>query len=475
MLLLDSVLPSPIDLTKTVIGPKSPEQKGDREQYLLKFNETASLTDELFKSRIICGNQDEYDAAPDNVKLVTESRDMISQHLERRVANFLNQLVVSYKTNLHFEIGFTEHQGESSKALEIAFEQLAIKKVTRNAAHSSTIPSIYAYDKTAWDAYVENGGDRPQGFIYIKNSDCYKGNNSTLSAIRDINEADIVIDGNPGHLHLRQTAINLLNESSLGNIDPQAGIIAFVDALAAITEAKKGEVAKPGVKKALEIYSEELVGIKRAVRDSSMIDHLLNIKISDATTEELNRRVYNLRFKAIRDNQIAQTKMHMHIENWKGHIYKKLKLTKKPPNFDEIFKHVVVSVMRTEADKIKMKKFWNLGPMPLRAEKTKRLIESEKLYLTFLVSALSSVLLWLDHDEVVNRSLVSLALRESSHLTQRELSRRIALQFPDIPNSQSSISRMENRVRIIDADYAIKLSKVYNVDPCVFIPQFFNE
>jgi len=58
---------------------------------------------------------------------------------------------------------------------------------------------------------------------------------------------------------------------------------------------------------------------------------------------------------------------------------------------------------------------------------------------------------------------------------QWRLGNEIAALFPYAAASQSTISRIENRIKLVTPPIAKELSTVFRIDPGLFMPHFFYD
>lgn len=487
----NTVIPTRVNMITTHIGPTynedSVKAKG-REKYCHRNNETISTVDRVNEVNTINTVTAEQTAkVKDERQFIATYEEMIIDHIERRVAVLFQQIVISYKTFLHFEIGKTQHQAESAKTLTIK-DHLGKKNVLckRNAAHSSTLPCIIAYENQAWESHVNDGTPKPEGFVYVKGGDVYRNANSTLNMPRAVNEADIEIDGEQGKGLARDFAINLLNDSAKGKIEPDIGIRNFLDSVIDITQQKAASTKRgEGVKKALEIFVQAFTDIKtRIENDSEALDQLLGVQVNEEHhNTPIQKKIYHLRYKAIRDNQFAQTAMITKINSVRDRVLQVVGPKRKPTYFDEAFRQVLCEQMRLKSDKKRIYKLFNnpqdhylraTQARTARFESTKaKIVQNQLNPIKVLANELGSDLRNLKRDEVLRRGLVTRELRNSMNLTQSELAKKIKNVYPTTAASQPTISRIENNIKLVNKVYAEQLSDVFDVDPALLIPSFF--
>jgi hypothetical protein len=94
-------------------------KKNSREQFPVILNETPSLTDHVFRDSQNPFPDLETDTLastlPSVEEIIEKYRDLIFEHVSRRIAFFFQQLICCFQTKLHFEIGHVVSQGASAK------------------------------------------------------------------------------------------------------------------------------------------------------------------------------------------------------------------------------------------------------------------------------------------------------------------------------------------------------------------------
>ncbi len=474
------VLPSPLKVGDYV-GPRIGRTSGPRDQFQHPLNETCSLRDPVHWEQVYNVVVRELARLKQPRELIADYREPITEAIHRRVAIMFQQLVVCYNTGLHFELGWTSHQAKSAPALKVKTRSGEHKICTRNAAHSSTIPCLNAYEGAAWDSYAQGRGTRPQGFVYMRNADTFRWWNSTINMPRDVNEADREIDEKTNDSTLRKDALAILNRAAKGEITPEQGLMLFLDTAAAVTARRHRVVTKPGIKEALSYYVEDLADIKDGlVFDPTQFDQLLDVQV-DGSEEAANLRsmVYRLRFQAIRWAHLEQSKLLQKVEALRAEV---LGTGRKPTYFDAAFRHLLIEVMPTPADRKRIMKLYNLpNPRSFRQtvarkstyDSTKQKVQGHLARIQFVGKELSLAMRRLRVEEEQRRGGVLKAVRNEAGLSQARFGSKLKAQFPNTPASQSTISRSETGVRIVTQEYAKQLSKVLKIDPACFMPQFW--
>jgi DNA-binding XRE family transcriptional regulator len=482
-----SSIPAPI-LPNQFIGPLSPNCKVDREHHSHHLNHTCSLMDHIYGKTIEAKTEEEYQCCTSPRYLVSNYNEQIEQHIERRVIFFWHQLLAVYGTRLHFEIGPTMDQAESAPSLDIKHQNTTRKLSTRNAAHSSTFPCLLACSIEDWEKHISKKTPKPQTFVFLKGSDLYKNSNATIDMLRDINEADSQLDGTHHNSAFSNQSMELLNQASLGLINPEDALKTFVKAATQMTVNKLKEPLKDGVKTALELYQNKLEDIQDTLKtDPDWFYHHLDVSIPDDKSNCMKSMILRIRCQAIRANLLGQAQIAAKIEVVKNQIFKSIKLQniKKPAALEDAFRHLIIQSMTTEKDKERIIKFFAIPPESYNLRATKgrmqRLTKAkEKLMsqISIIQSLAKELKMDMYHMRVAQerqRGDSMRSLRFAKNWTQKELGNQIKRSFPQEPASQATVSRCERGERLISIDLAQKLSKVFNISPGLLLPQFFND
>ncbi len=476
------VLPTRID---GYVGPPV-KTIGTREKYLHQLSRTCSVSDPLFPVNVktIKVAKPIFDALKDPIRRVEAHQHVIEDALERRVSIFIQQLVAVYGTRLHFKVGTTSAQPQSAGA--ITLESPSGKKATykRDAAHSSTIPVLWASKQV--------GGDQ---FVFMKESQAHTLSNSGISCAKEINEADREIDEKyKAHSLLRDKAIAILNRASNGDITLEEGVTLFLDAALLITNERRLNAKEPAVRRVLDFYSDHFAYIRDGVVfDAAFFDEHLNVRIDpDDRASTTRRTIYHLRFKAIQDAHLAQSKLVARVKKVKAEVMGVV--TRKPTYFDDAFYYTLVAQMSTPLDRKAVIKMFNLPgegigiwrsqDPAVKIDKAstrkatylgtkKRKVTPHVAKIKALATELKLEMRHLRTEEILKRGAVLRVVRNERGWQQWRLGNKIKAAFPHAPASQSTISRSETGVRIVDKDYARKLAYVLKVDPGLFMTQSF--
>lgn len=366
------------------VAPKSADD--DRGHWDIADNTTASVRDAYFpKERddhINAAKTKKVATGPLKVQIATQekaailtnqvarlslNRAVLTDHLEDRVSSFLVQIVDCYDTDLHFTIGVTENQTEStSKAILKMPAGFAAPaggdEVNFASAHHGTLPCIYAYPRTEWDVWKLKGSataaGKPEPIVYMKNTDTYYNNNACTGLEKVINQADIDVDGNvtekqvefpskimpDNEIKLRQYTIELLNKASRKEIDPLEGFNLFMNKLEATIDILAVNLTEPEKKEIFRVWKEHFQGIKTDYQadQKSFIAKLLGIHIPRTERDciQLDDLIFPRRLSLLKLKNQYISKLNAKITGVRSDILEGT--AKTPKNFDKAFKVAVI-------------------------------------------------------------------------------------------------------------------------------------
>lgn len=483
-------------------------------QYEHVLGETPSLTDRIFKDKgskqIVDFSQSVrlrpelslYDYRHDNplpalAKLdhkfvISEYKEMIEEHVERRVLFFFQELIACYKTNLHFESVGAMDQGKSADAIFLIIGGKREPFIVRQAAHSCGNPRLIAYDKTLWDNY-ESGRSKtkPEGFVYLYGTDLYRLMNSTMSMPKWMNNADREIEEKTLNSLLREIGNTILNKSSQGLITPDEGLNEYIqESLSQVVAAQKrlsNAKKDPEVQEVLRYYKEYLNKFEATINENpKFLDTFLDIKIGDATQSEKSRRIIlQMRYAAIRNCRLNQSILMQKIAKLKEEILADCKgeEKRKPDHFDAAFNTLLVEQARTSEDRKRVQTLLNFSPANYAAQytggahtkflNTKQSLSIHLKKIIFVVREILEDMRGFRTIEIQERSRSIKTLRGMKGWTQRDLGRELAIIYPNAAASQSTICRIERDVKLVTERIAKEFSHVFGVDQGLFMPFFY--
>lgn len=346
----------------------------------------------------------------------------------------------------------------------------------RNAAHSSTLPCLLAYDAKDWALYQAKKTKMPKGWIFLKGTDSYRLWNSTINMPRWINMVDLQIDGTSRNRKLRYQTLNLINATAQGELDPEEGLELFIEFAIKQVEISCKAATQSMYIKILNLYKYELESTQVSFKHnrSMWIESLLNIRISDEPSRKI---IYQIRYQAIRDAQLGQAELMQKIDLVKKKISSSYQ--KKPAYFEAAFRSLLIAEVCTKKNRQRLEKLYNFSYFDFKArlsgarlhlfDHTKiMLAEKYRLQITALSTEMVRDMQELRNKEALQRSQISKLLRHAKKWTQKRLGQELSM-------SQSTISRIENCYKLITLPIAEKLSVVFSVDVGLFMPHFFYD
>lgn len=488
--------------------------KKEREQYAPVLSETCSLTDRIFQDAssqqklnfqvhpwlqpterltdYVYTNPYPVKALLKTKSCIREYRGMIREHIERRILFFFQQMIVCHQTKLHFESVGALHQGASASAITMNVKGRQKKYAVRQAAHSCGNPCLVAYDNAQWQQYQKGIIAKPQGFVFLEGTDFYRINNSTMNMPKWINDADREIDEKTTYSKLRAKGEAIINRDSQGLVTPDEGMIEYIQAALDEVDAAQLRLSKlekdSEVQEVLTYYKKYLKKIQRTVEEDPLfLEKFLNLKLGDATQNEKSKRlILQMRYAAIRNCQINQAALIQKIEGLRQKVLTQLtkeNRNRKPDNFDAAFRAVLIEHAQTNEDRQRLEKLLNFSPFNFEAQlqkapkkkyfNTKTSVATHSVQINLIAKEILEDMNKLRTREMVERGQTIKELRWMKNWTQKELGEEIKLAFPLAAASQSTISRIENKKKLVTQQIATEFSKVFGVDPGLFMPHFY--
>lgn len=462
------------------IGPKVQPNKPVRVKHPLIDNLTISLHDDRTKIK-----------AEDHRDMVRQYAEVIEEHIDRRVMSFWHQLVACYGTRLHLELDFTMDQGQSAKRMKVKIAGEAEGEITRNAAHSTTIPSLSACRMKEWKRYQAGEIDKPEMYSFLKGSALYNLTNSTIEVIDVINQADIKIDGEKHDSKFSLKSFDLLNQASMAKISPEDALMIFVNSAISMTAIQAiDDSFEEGINEALKLFLIQLKNVRKRLKTNRywVYEHLDLNTLKDKSVK-MKATALKLRSLAIRNNLLGQAKMADMIDHDKQKIFNRIRKErgpkgKLPPSSEKAFNYLLIDSMKTSRDKLRMKKFLALPPLEYQDKlkkgvskitKAEAFLQPDIKKIRFLAGELSNHMRSMRTEEQLHRGETLKMLRVAKEWSREELSKRLKERFPDEPGSCSTIYRDESGRRPLTLEHARKLSKVMKIPMALLAPQFFNK
>jgi hypothetical protein len=215
----------------------------------------------------------------------------------------------------------------------------------------------------------------------------------------------------------------------------------------------------------------------------------LSLKIGDETQSERSKRVIlQMRYAAVRNCQIEQSALIQKVEAVRKPILAALKAAngnRKPDNFDAAFRVRLISYARTTQDRQRLEKLLNFSPFNFEAQvqggartkylDTKGLLTPYAARIDFLARDILGDMRGLRTQEMYGRGQVVKELRDMKGWRQIDLGAAVKQRFPHAAASQPTISRIENRGKLVTRQIAGEFSQVFGVDSGLFMPNFYYD
>ncbi len=298
--------------------------------YPLRSNVNASLDDEVYpvhpdrklkaellrRGLLYCGRA----VVPKELKAdATVYRDMLIQHLDRRVTALFLQLLMVQGTKKRLAIGGTLAQGERVLWLPQVIDGGGVRYLMkRNACHSATIPHLVGV---------------------FPGSSCDRFQNATLAMPLFINNADSTLDA--GRDGLRNRGLAILQRASDGKIEVEEGVIEFVATL----ESALGEhPPRAEVEGVFAVFRDQMKRIKTATaKGSPLYDRWLDLRPEE--TKKDRRAIHRIRMDCIRINAEAESAVMADIEKAKEAL---VAGKKRPDYYSEAFQYRLLKSLDDE-------------------------------------------------------------------------------------------------------------------------------
>lgn len=237
----------------------------------------------------------------DRKHVIQDKKSWIEDHVDRRIQLFYQQAILCYNTPFIFEAEGAEDQiGQGSNLISHG-----VRLHQTQAAHSSTLPCLYAYPKD------ENGGKiTDKKFVFLKHSHFYLQQNATVELPIEVNQVDTKLDGKTDEEKLRGAALKILNDTAEGKVNPTVAtksfFTVFKNRLNKMIEANGAENPDSIV---LNIYLERLKAVETNLQDKSEIfDQILGVVIPE-NANNLRDLVYKRRYQWIQQSQFIESQI----------------------------------------------------------------------------------------------------------------------------------------------------------------------
>ena len=242
--------------------------------------------------------------------IVNFNQEGIELALDRRVALFFQQCILCYKMPFIFSTQGADDQFGSARAVHLSNKGSNKKVHKREAAHSSTIPTLLARDKNDREGRT---------FVYLKGGSSHAQHNATIGMHVHINGADELLDG-VGKGGLRSASIKILNQVAEG-LSPTQATKDFLKKF-----EKKAETASQHLdpndtrKLVLRAYIQGIQNIAQNIEsDPTIFNRLIGVTIDPDDPKEaiLRKTIYERRYDIIRLEEVLESSIAKRIDDAK--------------------------------------------------------------------------------------------------------------------------------------------------------------
>lgn len=436
---------------------------------------------------------------------IEEHRNLIEEHVDRRMQLFFMQIVCCFRMPLHFT--WIEANDEYGKGgtYKIRNPDGSTTLFKTEAAHSSTLPCLKAYPINEWEEYEAGTGPEPEGFVYLKYGHSYLQHNATMELARYVNRADCLLDGTHKDSKLRNKAIQVVNAVAKGEYSVQQGMKKFARLFKESIEEAQENLSEDDPRfLVLNCYLDRLEEVTIAMKeDPGYFDQLLGVKVEGHEKEEILRSlVYQNRFALIQKCEATESQIAREIltaqNKMLGTNKKSLKsvdyrlrfalLKEADPRFRKTLERLFcTSLAQLQAgfarNQARLRSF-DKG-MDTFEKRHKKELDQLKRDLRVRVRELTS-------EEIISRSNLFKGLRKIlNKWTQQQFATAFAQKYPREAMSRSMVSRLEHytrpsrkpedyatplsqRCKDMDLAKARKIADVFGVDSGVFLPALFS-
>lgn len=412
----------------------------------------------------------------------------INLAVEKRIALFLQQAILCYgMSQFTFSVSGADSQIGQAPSMRLSAPKQAYTIHKREAAHSSTIPTLIAHAKD---------GSTPNGFVYLKGGLSYYQHNATIGMHEWVNGADELIDGKKKDGKLRDTTVKTLNLVAQG-LDPVEATKKFCsDFKDQVCRIAKSLDPDDGRKVVLDLYARKIEKIQQAAADPSLFDKLIGVIIDPSNPHEkiLRKVVYQKRYDVIQLQEVIESRIGKRIAE----------VQKKMPSHEKSFLEymILTEFSNTSEKKVLEKLFckstayfedeYQSNSKFLKAFKTRihNLKVKHRSILNPLMRDLRADFRELSCAEFTYRAGVFKDLRTKVHHWTQEDFCSHYLKTTQNSVSQSWVSRMEQlsrihtkatyhtpitqRRRYVTIEDGKRCAETFGVDPGIFFPCLFT-
>ena len=292
-------------------------------------------------------------------------------------------------------------------------------------------------------------------------------------------------------------ALNILNQTAAGKIDPPTGLETFfVNIIPVLDNLIKASVAENQI--VFSIYREEFVETLTFFQEDRelFIDTLLNVRSNEDLSPEARQAVYALRYREINHVYTMQSRVMLTIRNYSDRIKQAMTLpdptTKTTPSityFEQAFRTSLLSTLSESGRKSigKLMAFPQYGFYAMDLTKASKkgvltkfnntiqtIMRVQEPVLKELGKVLEQTLAVLRDNSLKERSAIFSHLRKVNHLSFQEVAERLTEIEPEMPSDglDTLLERFENDL-YPDDRASVLLSEALGVDCTVFKSQAF--
>lgn len=431
-------------------------------------------------------SQKEYFSQRDRV--IIDKSELIEDHLDRRVQLFFQQAIMCYNTPFIYEAEGAEDQYGLGRSIDLGNN----KQHRTQAAHSSTFPCLYAFPK-------DNDGKKIQDkkFVFLKYSDFYKKQNSTIELPIEVNQTDTQIDGKSCEHKLRTKALKIINMVALGKITPEKATNLFVKTLQKRLFTMLSNQEEKRYHQILDIYSRRLTEIQKGINENAnYFDQILDLNLPGE--EDLLRQVvYAKRYKMLQTAAFIESKISKKIFEYQKNILKCR--SKSLKSVDYRLRYVLLKNISNSQSFFFERLFCcSLNQLKVNITKSEdQLRRRENTIENFYMKNKNSINNLINEINELRKELECLEFQYRADLfkglrtdykkwTQKKFVNCFKFFFPNETMSQSMVSRFENpirnktnrnystpinqRLKLMDLEKAQKIAKTFEVDAGIFAP-----
>lgn len=230
-------------------------------------------------------------------RMIEEKEPQIIDHVERRIALFFQLLVLCYRTPFTYKEGVTVDQYGKGHSLR------PLIPVGTQGAHSATIPNLYAI-------YTNEAGQKKK-FVFLKGSQIYVQNNSTMELPAEVNKLDSLLDFQLTP-KFRKICIDIINKVARGELTPEQGTRVFLanlkTALERILDVYQNNEKKKLVLDVCQIYLRKTNEVLNF--EDALADQLMGVRFDGADDEEKLRKItYESKYRLIQQAHFIESQI----------------------------------------------------------------------------------------------------------------------------------------------------------------------